>query len=105
MALWNLNELINGRIPSTVRDVAGVVGLTALGLAAAAFVVAACVVSRHPADDADNSTWAHLPRIFRATITSLWALAMVLLTIWLLPWAAAHSDNTYIKTGWNGRAW
>lgn len=89
MALWNPNDLI----PSPVRDVVGVVGLTALGLAAVAVVVASLVVSRRPAGGTDKPTSAYLPLAW-GLAKVLVILGMMLLLTWSLPWVLAHSNQT-----------
>lgn len=92
MALWNPN----GLIPSPARDVVGVVGLTALGVAAVVVVAASVVASRRRASDADNPTSEHLPMAW-GLAKQLVILGTLLLLIWSAPWVSAHTDN--IKTG------
>lgn len=88
MALWNPSDLI----PGPVRDMAGILGLAALGAAAVTIVVASWVAARRPASDTDNPT-GELFSMSWAIAKILVTLGAMLLLIWSLPWLMAHSNN------------
>jgi len=88
MALWNPNDLI----PSPVRDVVGVVALTALGVAAVVVVVATWLAARRPAVDTDDPT-SEVFSMSWGIAKILVILGSMLLLIWSLPWLMAHSND------------
>jgi TRAP-type mannitol/chloroaromatic compound transport system permease small subunit len=80
VSVWNPTE----HIPGLVFDVAGIVGLAALGTVAVVLVVASVVARRHLSAPGDTSAGGGRPQA-RWAVKALVVLGLILLAIWSLP--------------------